>query len=96
MTRAEPLDRNAGIGGSDVPVILGLSPFRSAVELWAEKRGEGEPQKPSLPMRIGSLVEGAIATLYAERQGVTVRRVAPFRPRRAVRVGPGPDLTGID
>ena len=32
-------DRSCGIGGSDIAAVLGMSPFRSAVEVWAEKVG---------------------------------------------------------
>lgn len=88
------IDRNTGIGGSDVPAILGLSPYRSAVELWAEKRGQGQQQEPNLAMRIGTLVEDAIATLYAESKGVKVRRSPTFKPRRAVFVAGEPRIVG--
>lgn len=34
--------RTKGIGGSDVAAALGLSPWRTPVELWQDKRGEGD------------------------------------------------------
>lgn len=46
QSREEWLEaRRLGVGGSDVPAILGLSPWRTAMDVWAEKRGVvgGEP-----------------------------------------------------
>lgn len=67
-------DRTQGIGGSDMPVIVGMSPYRSALDLWSEKRGEAIDEPPSLAMRIGSLLEDGIAKLYAEQQQVRVAK----------------------
>lgn len=36
--------RNQGIGGSDASVIMGLNPYKSAYQLWLEKRGVAEPE----------------------------------------------------
>ena len=35
--------RQQGIGASDVPAVLGLSPYKSRLTLWLEKRGEIDP-----------------------------------------------------
>ena len=32
--------RNMGIGGSDVAALLGISKWKSALELWLEKTGQ--------------------------------------------------------
>lgn len=40
MTRMEWLEqRRNGIGGSDAAVIVGLNPYRSRLELYADKLG---------------------------------------------------------
>ncbi len=45
MTRTEWLqERNKGIGSSDVAAVLGISPYKSNVELWEEKTGLREPE----------------------------------------------------
>lgn len=31
--------RMAGIGGSDIAAVLGLSPYKTALQLWMEKTG---------------------------------------------------------
>lgn len=37
-------NRTVGIGGSDAAAILGLSPFKTNVDLWLEKTGKKEPE----------------------------------------------------
>ncbi len=45
MNREEWLEeRKKGIGGSDVACILGMSPYKTNVELWEEKVGLREPE----------------------------------------------------
>lgn len=36
--------RKSGIGGSEVAAILGLSPYKTNIELWEEKTGRREPK----------------------------------------------------
>ena len=36
--------RKTGLGGSDAAAILGLSPFKTNVEVWEEKVGLREPE----------------------------------------------------
>jgi putative phage-type endonuclease len=39
--------RNSGIGGSDAPIIMGQSPWKSAYQLWLEKTGQAERPTPN-------------------------------------------------
>ena len=56
------------ISGSEIGAILGLSPFTSAMTLWAEKTGKIErPKIGNTAMRLGQLVEPAIRQLYKEQ-----------------------------
>lgn len=41
LTAQQYIERQRGIGGSDAAVVVGLSPFKSAYQLYLEKRGEG-------------------------------------------------------
>jgi putative phage-type endonuclease len=61
-------DRAQGIGGSDVAAILGLSPWRSAWDVWAEKTGDPSftPQEESAAMRFGNLMEKVLADVYEQ------------------------------
>lgn len=74
LTEEQKKNRMAGLGGSDMPVVLGLSPYKSRSELWAEKRGLAEEEAPSPAMLRGTHLEPVAADLYAERTGRKLRR----------------------
>jgi putative phage-type endonuclease len=62
--------RKAGIGASDVPVVLGLSPFKSRNQLYLEKCGmDDSPDEMSEPMKMGLRLEPVIAEIYEEETG---------------------------
>jgi predicted phage-related endonuclease len=42
-------DRRKCIGGSDIDAILGLSPYRTPVDVWAEKTGRSPGQGETQP-----------------------------------------------
>jgi putative phage-type endonuclease len=64
--------RRTGIGASDAPVVAGVSPYKSRVELWLEKAGLSTPDSGmSHPMRWGHRLEPAIALALQERIGCT-------------------------
>ncbi|MDL2284632.1 YqaJ viral recombinase family protein [Oxalobacter sp. OttesenSCG-928-P03] len=78
MSRESWLDiRNQGIGSSDAACVLGLSPYKSALELWLEKTGRKAADDLSGNEAVfwGTTLEPVIAAIYAERTGTTVRRV---------------------
>lgn len=69
--------RRKGIGGSDVASALGLSPYRTARELYFDKIGvapvvEGEDK--SITFEIGHLLEDVVAQIFAKKTGFTVYR----------------------
>ena len=59
-------ERQGGIGSSDMPAILGVSPFRSAVDVYLEKIGERPATPVSNAMRMGLKLEPVIASEYTE------------------------------
>jgi len=59
------LDRSKYIGGSDIGAILGLSRFRSPLEVWMEKTGKDVKKLDSLPLRFGSFAESFVASEYS-------------------------------
>lgn len=73
LSAAQLAARAGGLGGSDAAAALGLSPWKTALELWHEKRTPVEPAEPSEPMRWGALLEPVIRQEYAERTGRVVR-----------------------
>jgi len=63
------LDRSKYIGGSDIGAILGLSRFRSPLEVWMEKTGKDVKKLDSLPLRFGSFAESFVASEYSRSTG---------------------------
>jgi putative phage-type endonuclease len=67
-------DRSTYIGGSDIAAILGISPWRTSWDVWAEKTRDPswQPQAETDAMRWGTLLEPLLA---AEYERTTGRRV---------------------
>jgi len=63
------VDRSKYIGGSDIGAILGLSRFRSPLEVWMEKTGKEAKRLDSLPLRFGSFAEEFVASEYSRVTG---------------------------
>lgn len=61
--------RRQGVGGSDIAVILGLSPWRTPLDLWAEKTGRKPPPSETRAMRVGKTLEPVVLDLWAEHTG---------------------------
>jgi putative phage-type endonuclease len=75
LTLEQQEARTKGIGGSDAAVVVGLSPFKSAYQLYLEKRGEApESDEETLAMELGTLLEQPVADLYCKRTKREVRR----------------------
>ncbi len=69
-----------GIGGSDAAAILGISPFKSRLQLWHEKVSKkifSEPEN-ELILQIGNVLEPIIADKYAQKTG----RILEKRPQK--------------
>lgn len=70
-------DRTLGIGGSDVPAILGLSRYRSALHVYLEKRKElpGEEEKWNEQGKMfGTRCEDIACKLFSEKTGRKIRK----------------------
>jgi len=67
--------RRKGVGGSDVAPILGVSKWRSAWDVWADKTGRIplDDSEETKPQKRGRLLEDAVARWYAEDSGFLVR-----------------------
>jgi len=63
------LDRSKYLGGSDIGAILGLSRFRSPLEVWMEKTGKEVKKLDTLPLRFGSFAESFVASEYSRATG---------------------------
>lgn len=65
--------RMRGIGGSDAAAILGLSRYKTPLQVYREKRGEAGPTPDNWRMQVGRIMEPAIRQFYADTTGTTVR-----------------------
>lgn len=76
MTRAEWLEaRRTGIGGSDIAAVLGLSPWRTPIDVWRDKVEPGPEPEPSEAMYWGTVLEDVVAREYSRRTGNAVQRL---------------------
>lgn len=75
--------RNAGIGGSDASVIMGLNPYKSPYQLWLEKTGQAEAPDLSGNQYIywGVKNEPNVADWFMEDTGKNVKRLGTLQSR---------------
>jgi putative phage-type endonuclease len=77
MLTAERLEeRRRGIGGSDIAAAIGLSPWRTPLDLYREKIGESEPEDLASndAVHFGNVLEDVVAEEFSRRTGLKVRR----------------------
>jgi len=71
--------RETGIGGSDVAAVLGISRWKSPIEVYLKKTGkfykEITDEEQLERMRIGQLEEEVIATLFCEKMNIEHNRL---------------------
>lgn len=84
-------DRRTYLGGPAIAAIVGVSPYQSPIEVWRFARGLDEPQEPSERMRLGLLLEQAIADAYCAETGRQVRRTGFVGHRTYSFLGGHPD-----
>lgn len=72
LTAIQQAARSRGLGGSDAAPALGLSPWKSPLELYLEKRQEIEQPDISEqpPILWGNLLEPVIGSEYTRRTGI--------------------------
>jgi len=75
MTHEELERRKHHLGASDMAAVLGISPFATAYDVWAEKTGRIEGKAETEAMRLGKRFEPAILDEAEERLGILERNV---------------------
>ncbi len=65
-------ERSKGIGGSDAPIILGLSTWKTPLMLWATKTGRADDSADNPILRRGRKLEAVVASEYEEETGRTL------------------------
>lgn len=66
-----------GIGASEIPAVVGVSPWRSPMDVWLEKTGRSEPFQGNTRTKIGNILESHIIQWWAEKRGATELRAFP-------------------
>ena len=75
LTRPEWLEyRRKGLGGSDAAAVLGISPFRTARDLYYDKLGvvTADDQENWVAMEVGNLLEPLVARIFAKKTGLKI------------------------
>jgi len=65
-------ERRHGIGGSDAPAVIGISPWRTPLDVYLEKRGESPEQEQSVRMAVGLELEPMLLRYAEGRLGVAI------------------------
>jgi len=74
MLTAEQLaERHSGLGGSDAAPALALSPFKSPLALFLEKRGKVDTVETLAAFEWGNRLEPVIRQAYSDKTGRVVR-----------------------
>ena len=77
MDRTEFLrSRKTGIGGSDVAAILGLSKYKTALDIYNDKIATENPEdNQSQAAYFGSILEDVVAKEFSKRTGMKIQKV---------------------
>lgn len=82
------LARRVGIGGSDAAAILGLSPWKSPMDVWLDKMGLAdevpEDRNRQFLLELGTQLEPVIARLYERETGKNLQQPVPGLMRHPV------------
>lgn len=66
--------RKGYIGGSEAAAVVGLSPFSTPYQVWAEKTGKVPPFAGNLATEVGTYLEDFVAVLWSRETGRKVQR----------------------
>lgn len=78
ITAEQRAERKHHIGSSDMAAILGLDPFRTAYDVWLQKKGrliDDSPEEPDGrdPRYAGNRLEGGVLDFAEDRLGPLIR-----------------------
>ncbi len=76
LSREQWLDwRRQGIGGSDVAAVIGISPFRTARDIYYDKLGTMAAEEDVgnwVALEMGHLLEDLVAKIFARKTGLKI------------------------
>jgi putative phage-type endonuclease len=76
------LDRSKGIGCSDLPAIMDVSPWSNPYKLWKEKVTGKSEQKDNAAMKYGRETEPLIRELAEKKAGFSLNPEVVFHPKK--------------
>lgn len=74
-------ERRTGVTGTDIAAIVGLSPWRTPLDVYHDKTTKAPPSQENSNMLWGKLQEGIIADYYAHTHGVTLENPGLIRSK---------------
>lgn len=74
--------RKSFLGASDAPVIMGVSPWKTAYQLWEEKCGLSGDQETTRAMQYGTDMEEPARRAYEKHTGNLVSPTVIFHPEK--------------
>ena len=80
LSTEQVIARNAGMFSTDAAPALGLSKYRTPVQVWLEKTGQAQPVDLSgnEAVQMGHVMEPVIARLYADKTGHELRYLGEY------------------
>ena len=76
LTEEQIKERVHYLGGSEAAAVLGLSRWKTPLQVWAEKTGLIQPEQvDNLAVEVGNELEELVAKLFSKRTGKKVHRV---------------------
>lgn len=85
--------RSRDVTASDVAAVFGLHPYKTTLELWAEKTGIDTGRRETSVMRRGRILEPAVrAAVEIERPEWRLEKVRTYYRDPKIRIGATPDF----
>ena len=101
LTAAQRELRQHGVGASEIAMIVGLHPYKGALDVWLAKATPTRPpiviehdDEAGAPTSIGQAIEDGLRSLYEQRTGLKMRRARTLRHRALPYVLATPDGLG--
>lgn len=84
-------DRTRFIGGSDIAAVLGISPWKTPVDLWLDKTAPRTAEEPSKPKSRGSRLEPYVCDMIESEYSIAIearnkRYIDPTTPHFAAEI----------
>lgn len=74
LTQQQRIDRQSGLGGSDAASVVGISPWKSAYDLYLSKvEPIEEASDDSIHLQLGNVLEAGVRELFTLRTGIPVK-----------------------